>query len=153
MRALCVDLGTAIHLIVDKKAQLISTNPDSSVDTIYEGKHYVLPGGGALVAPISISTGIEPITIGKPFPLLYEMALARLNLKAADCLMIGDRPDTDILGAQQLGMPTALVRTGRFSVTDPLPSGIEPTFDVENLQQLSSLLNRVGIGYGATTIQ
>ncbi len=134
-------LAIAIQLIKQNKAQLISTNPDSSVDGICDGKPCVLPGGGALVAPLIIATGEQAITIGKPHPLLFEMALNKLSLKAHECLMIGDRPDTDILGAQQLGINTALVRTGRFSMGEALPNDIHPTFDVGDLQKLSSILS------------
>ncbi len=141
-------LTVATNLIVAKGAQLISTNPDASVDAVCEDKktgkpiRCIVPGGGALVAPLVVATGVKPITIGKPFPLLYEMALARLGLTAEDCLMIGDRPDTDILGAQKLGMPTALVRTGRFEAGAKLPNGVRPDFDVEHLHALS-----VGLGF------
>jgi len=139
-------LVIATNLILGNHAQLISTNPDASVDAVCQGedgresKRCIVPGGGALVAPLVIATGVEPITIGKPYPLLYEMALARLGLTATECLMVGDRPDTDILGAQQLGLSTALVRTGRFAVGDKLPDAIQPDFDVGDLRELATLL-------------
>ncbi len=107
-------LVTGIRLI-GNGATLISTNPDASVDGDCDGQHCVKPGGGALVAPFEVATGQKAITIGKPNPLLYQMAMQRLGGVAAEnCLMIGDRPDTDIVGAKALGMMTALVRTGRF---------------------------------------
>ena len=65
------------------------------------------------------------------------MALADLDVAASDCVMVGDRPDTDILGAQRLGLKTALVRTGRFSVDAPWPAEqAPPDWDVTDLQQL-----------------
>jgi len=134
-------LTKGINLIKGKQAKLISTNPDQTVDSSVNGKHVILPGGGALVSPFVIATGQEPVTIGKPYPLLYETALARLNVQADDCLMIGDRPDTDIKGAAQLGMKTALVRTGRFKDNDKWPNDCpKPTWDVANLEQLKRLL-------------
>ncbi len=134
-------LTTGINLIIKQGAQLISTNPDTSVDAFYKGKRAILPGAGALVAPLIIATGMTPITIGKPEPLLYEIALQKLGFLAKDCLMIGDRPDTDILGAQQLGIQTALVRTGRFSSGNQLPDNMSaPDWDVENLSQLKEML-------------
>jgi HAD superfamily hydrolase (TIGR01450 family) len=136
-----LSLTTAINLIVKKGAQLICTNPDTSVDAFYRGKRAILPGAGALVAPIVVATGIEPITIGKPKPLLYEIALQKLHAQAGKSLMIGDRPDTDIIGAQQLGIKTALVRTGRFVPGEKLPETMsEPDWDVDNLKQLAELL-------------
>ena len=134
-------LTTAINLIIKQKAQLICTNPDTSVDAFYRGKRAILPGAGALVAPLVVATGKHPITIGKPKPLLYEIAMQKLNVQARHCLMIGDRPDTDILGAQQLGIQTALVRTGRFTLGEALPDSMQnPDYDVGNLLELKTLL-------------
>lgn len=130
-------LATAINLVL-RGARLVCTNPDHNVDATANGRHLVLPGGGALVAPIAIATGVDPVFIGKPNPLLYQMAMERLGVKAAACVMVGDRPDTDIAGAQALGMRSALVRTGRFAPSDPLPHGITPTWDVLDLNQLQS---------------
>ena len=134
-------ITTGINLILKQGAKLISTNPDTSVDAFYRGKHAIMPGGGALVAPFIVATGQQPVTIGKPNPLLYEIALQQLKMQASDCLMIGDRPDTDILGAQQLGIQTALIRTGRFSPGEKLPDNmLAPDWDLENLRQLKKLL-------------
>jgi HAD superfamily hydrolase (TIGR01450 family) len=137
-------MTTAINLIVSNKARLISTNPDITVDaTDSDGKRIILPGGGALVSPIVTATGVQPVTIGKPYPLLYETALKQLGVLPSQCLMIGDRPDTDILGAQNLGMKTALVRTGRFSAEDHLPAHqANPDHDCQTLQQLLAALEQ-----------
>ena len=78
--------------------------PDQSVDAYIDGSHCVLPGGGALVAPFAIAAEVEPIFIGKPHALLYQMALDKLGVTCDQALMIGDRPDTDIAGAFALGM-------------------------------------------------
>ena len=127
--------------MIKQDAQLICTNPDTSVDAFYRGKRAILAGAGALVAPFIVATGKQPITIGKPKPLLYEIALQTLQTEANNCLMIGDRPDTDIIGAQQLGIQTALVRTGRFRPDEKLPDQMpKPDWDVENLAQLTKHL-------------
>jgi len=134
-------LTIAINLIIKQGAQLISTNPDTSVDAFFRGKHAILPGAGALVAPLIAATGQQPVTIGKPEPLLYEIALQHLQAQPEDCLMIGDRPDTDIIGAQKLSIQTALVRTGRFAPGEELPDKMQlPDWDVENLMQLKKYL-------------
>jgi HAD superfamily hydrolase (TIGR01450 family) len=134
-------LTTGINLVIHGGAQLVSTNPDATVDETRKGQHIVVPGGGALVAPFEVATGRKAVVIGKPEPLLYEMAMRRLGAAPADCIMIGDRPDTDILGAQRLGMRTALVRTGRFSPGATLPDGVaNPDWDVESLTELEVLL-------------
>ncbi len=136
-------LTTGINLILKHGATLVATNPDETVDAMRNGEHVILPGCGALVAPFAVAAGVEPVVIGKPQPLLYEMALERLGFEASHCLMVGDRPDTDIAGAARLGMMTALVRTGRFAVGDPWPQGMpRPTWDVTDLVALKTLLEK-----------
>ncbi len=136
-------LTIGINLILQCGARLIATNPDTTVDAVRDGRHLVLPGGGALVAPFAAATGLTPTVIGKPEPLLYEMALERLGCPAGACLMIGDRPDTDIAGAARLGMWTALVRTGRFAPGAPWPSEIPvPDWDLVDLAALTKELEK-----------
>ena len=136
-------LTLGINLILGRGARLVATNPDANVDAVRDGRHLVLPGGGALVAAFAAATGVTPTFIGKPEPLLYEMALERLGCSASACLMIGDRPDTDIAGAERLGIWTALVRTGRFAPGRAWPYGIPPPdFDCPDLSTLMRHLER-----------
>jgi len=138
-------LTIGINLILKNNAKLISTNPDHTVDAFINNQHTILPGGGALVAPFVAATGQHPITIGKPNPLLYEIALDNLGIQAENCLMIGDRPDTDILGAKKLGMQTALVRTGRFAPGEALPANA-PAADVD-VDDLNCLIEKLRQNY------
>jgi HAD superfamily hydrolase (TIGR01450 family) len=133
-------LTLGINLIL-QGATLVATNPDTTVDAETDGKRFVAPGGGALVAPFAAATGRQPVIIGKPNPLLYRMALQRIGIAPGHCLMIGDRPDTDLAGATALGMMTALVRSGRFAPGDAWPAALpEPDWDVGSLRPLIPLL-------------
>jgi HAD superfamily hydrolase (TIGR01450 family) len=130
-------LTTGINLILKRSARLVATNPDTSVDDIHGGQHRVLPGGGALVAPFAAACGVRPVVIGKPEPALFDMACKRLGVTPADCVMVGDRPDTDIAGARRAGMRAALVRTGRFAPGAPWPQATpRPDWDVADLTEL-----------------
>jgi NagD protein len=136
-------LTIGINLVCRHGARLVATNPDSTVDAVRDGQHLILPGGGALVAPFAAATGVTPTVIGKPEPLLYKMAIQRLGCTAEDCLMVGDRPDTDIAGAARLGMWTALVRSGRFAPGAPWPDGLpRPDLDLPDLPALIAALHR-----------
>lgn len=129
-------LTIGINLILQQGARLVVTNPDQTVDARIDGRHVVLPGGGALAAPFQVATGAQPVVIGKPQPLLYRMALARLGVAPHETVMVGDRPDTDIAGALQLGMWTALVRTGRFAPGETVPPACRPHGDYDKLSSL-----------------
>ncbi len=145
-------LTIGINLLLAKGAILVSTNPDASVDAWQNGQHLVLPGGGALVAPFEVATMQKAITIGKPQPLLYQMARERLGVVAEECIMIGDRPDTDIAGAAALGMKTALVRTGRFLPGMSWSNEIEPPdWDIDTLAELMAEFVAAGVFQGTTS--
>jgi len=136
-------LTIGINLVLGRCARLVATNPDTTVDDTLDGVHRILPGGGALVAPFAAATGVTPTVIGKPEPLIYEMALRLLGVPACSCLMLGDRPDTDIEGARRLGMWTALVRTGRFPPGAALqPERLVPDYDARDLGRLIAMLDR-----------
>lgn len=95
-------------------AEFIGTNPDRTFPTP-EG---LVPGAGAILAAIQAATGVEPVILGKPKPYMYEIALERLSLTAEQTLVVGDRLETDIVGAQKLGCRTALVLSGVTSQAD-----------------------------------
>lgn len=86
------------------------------------------------------ATGAEPRFFGKPFPEIYEIALARHEPKPAPgrVLMVGDTLHTDILGGRGMGFATALVTDhGLLSGLDPAEairrSGIVPDFVINQI--------------------
>jgi len=99
---------TRATLLIRGGVPFIGTNPDRSFP-IPEGQ---APGAGAILAALEASTGIAPIIIGKPQPDMYKAALARLGTSPEETLVVGDRLETDILGAQNTGCPSALVLSG-----------------------------------------
>jgi hypothetical protein len=95
-------LTIGINLVLGRGARLVVTNPDASVDDTTNGQHRMLPGGGALLAPIACA--VEPLMTGKPEPALFEMACRRLRLTTKRPITISDRPDTDVAGALRIGV-------------------------------------------------
>lgn len=94
---------------IRRGARFVATNPDRTCP---------VPGGeipdcAAVIGALEGCTGrhVEAV-VGKPSPLMLEVALERLRLAPADCLMIGDRLETDVLMGRRAGVPTALVLTG-----------------------------------------
>jgi 4-nitrophenyl phosphatase len=84
------------------------TNPDRT----FPMPDGLVPGAGALLAAIEAASGRQPVVVGKPSPLLFEIAAGRMDIPAASILVVGDRLETDIAGGQAFGARTALVLTG-----------------------------------------
>lgn len=101
------DLTEAVYA-VNTGATWMATNDDATIPT----PRGLGPGNGSLVAAVAHATGRRPEVVGKPHAPAYRMALAALDLPLAECLMVGDRLDTDIAGAVAVGMRSALVLTG-----------------------------------------
>ncbi len=108
-------------------AHFVGTNPDVTFPTEYGQA----PGAGSILAALAAATGCQPLVIGKPYPPMFKIALERLGHPASSTLMIGDRLNTDITGAAEVGMRTALVLTGVSTEADlngasPQPDAVYP---------------------------
>lgn len=95
-----------------------------------------LPGNGAFVSVLEQVTGRQPQVAGKPDPALHLESVARVS--AVRPLVVGDRLDTDVLGAVRGGADSLLVLTG---VTDlpallAAPRGSRPTYLAADLRGL-----------------
>src|SRR5262249_15181875 len=87
----------------------------SNRDTTIPGRGGVIrPGNGSLIQVIRTTTGVDPIVTGKPELPLHRETILRTGAERP--LIIGDRLDTDIEGANNGGADSLLVLTG---VTDP----------------------------------
>lgn len=69
---------------------------------------------GSWVQVLERATGIQATYIGKPYPYGFELTLASMNLSREHIVMIGDQVDTDIKGAQAVGLKTILLTTGEY---------------------------------------
>lgn len=85
-------------------ATFLGTNPDGSFPTS-EGP---IPGAGAIVRAVEIAAGTDPLVVGKPEPLMFEMALDGVP-DDAYTVVVGDNPATDVLGAHRAGLTGILV--------------------------------------------
>jgi HAD superfamily hydrolase (TIGR01450 family) len=93
----------------------IAANLDSTVPTA----RGLAPGNGSLVGVIAQTTGIAPHAVaGKPELALHLESVRRSG--ARDPLVVGDRLDTDIEGANRAGVPSLLVLTGVATPADVL---------------------------------
>ncbi len=82
----------------------------ANADLTFPTERGIAPGHGALVRLLEEFSGIAPTVAGKPQPPLLEQTVQRSG--STRPLMVGDRLDTDILGAHAVGVPSLLVLTG-----------------------------------------
>lgn len=101
-------------------ADFVGTNPDRTFP-MPDGP---VPGAGTVLAAITAATDVSPVVIGKPEPAMFEVAVDHLGATPETTLMIGDRLDTDILGAQRAGLRAALVLTGIATTAEAQASSI-----------------------------
>ena len=83
--------------------------------------------------------------IQKPDPEVFLKSAAALDVQPEDCLVIGDRIDTDIVPAKLLGMTTVLFRTGRHARQQPRTWEETPDYQVETVRQLAAVLAELGL--------
>jgi len=110
-----------------KGALFLGTNPDRTFPTP-EG---LVPGAGSILAALESATYVKPVIAGKPSPLLYSIAMERLQTTPAETIAVGDRFDTDIVGGQRAGLKTAMLLSGVESSANsadwiPQPDMIAP---------------------------
>ena len=114
----------------------IATHPDINCPTEDGFK----PDIGAMMALVEASTGRMPdVIVGKPNPPLIEAVEAKTGVPIEQMCMVGDRLYTDIaLG--QAGVTTILVLTGETQRTDLPGAPYQPDYVVENLVELTAIL-------------
>lgn len=118
----------------------------SNVDLTLPTERGLLPGNGSFVAALRAATGAEPQVAGKPAPALLRDAAARGDFRAP--LVIGDRLDTDIEGANAADLPSLMVLTGVNSARDAVYAKPvqRPTYIGHDLRALHADGERLAVG-------
>lgn len=126
-------LEDACHAIQNGARWYVS-NTDSTRPT----DKGLVPGAGALMGVVRTAVTAEPTIAGKPYAPLMEETIIRLGAQRP--LFVGDRIDTDIMGAVGVGMDSLLVLTGAHGKRDLVdaPANGRPThlgYDLAALQK------------------
>jgi glycerol 3-phosphatase-2 len=119
---------------VREGATLWATNKDPT----YPTARGLVPGTGALVAAVEVASGTEARNVGKPEPALFAAAIERLGCERP--LMAGDSLRSDVAGAAEAGMATALILTGRDSEVDITTAPHRPDHVFADLAALADAL-------------
>lgn len=110
----------------------IATNTDWTIPQA----RGVAPGNGTLVSAVHTAVGRLATVAGKPETPIFREAVARFGAQSP--LFLGDRLDTDILGAARAGIRSALVLTGidRPKHVLAAPNGGRPDYILGDLREL-----------------
>ena len=90
---------------------------------------------GAFVSALEYASGREAVVLGKPSREFFGMALAKLQCRPGEAVMVGDDIVTDVGGAQSAGLRGLLVRTGKFREND-LEGDVSPDGVLDSIADL-----------------
>jgi arabinose operon protein AraL len=125
-------LNTALQA-VRQGARLIATNPDRTCPT-EDGE---IPDCAGMTAAVEAVTGrTVEVVVGKPSPIMLEVALQHLGVTAGECVIVGDRLETDVVMGKRLGLATVLVLTGVTRADDPRIAETAPDLVLPSLRDL-----------------
>jgi 4-nitrophenyl phosphatase len=136
------DLTAAMWALSDGTTAFVGTDPDVVIPA---GERDV-PGSGAVVRAVEAVAGRAPdAVLGKPSATARRVVADRLAVPPEECLVVGDRPDTDVAFGNRAGMTTALVTTGVTDASAAAAAGEDdpdcrPDLVLESLAELSRVL-------------
>ncbi len=135
------DLAEAA-LAIRSGALWVAANIDPTLPT----ERGLLPGNGSMVAALRAATGGEPRVAGKPAPQLLNDAVARGDFRAP--LVVGDRLDTDIEGANAAKLPSLMVLSGVSTAREAVFAKPvhRPTYIGEDLRSLHRNADLLAVG-------
>lgn len=116
------------------KIGIVANQPASVVESLKADQIYDLIDFLGVSAIVSIE---------KPNPAIFELAISKLATPADQIIHIGNRIDTDVLPAKKLGMKTVWVRRGEAN-SDPTAADLaQADITVDDLTNLSQLISKL----------
>ncbi len=126
-------LDTALQAVRRNGARLIATNPDRTCPT-EDGE---IPDCAGMIAAVeAVTARTVDVVVGKPSPIILEVALGALEVAPADCVIVGDRIETDIVMGRRAGLTTVLVLSGVTRADDPRIAEVKPDAVIRSIRDL-----------------
>ena len=123
-------------ILLGQNVPYIATNPDWVCPTSYG----FVPDCGSVCEMLYRATGRRPIVIGKPEPLMPQLALLESSISAQETLLIGDRIYTDIASGANALIDTLLVLSGETKEEGLPTADPQPTFVLPDVAALLNIL-------------
>jgi NagD protein len=118
-------------------AHFVATNADKSCPV--DGGE--IPDCAGVIAALEATTGKQvEFVAGKPSPLIIQTGVAQMGIGVAECLIVGDRLETDITMGRAAGARTALVLTGVTKRAHLAHASAQPDYILENIGDLRRVI-------------
>ncbi|MFX1268082.1 MAG: HAD-IIA family hydrolase [Promethearchaeota archaeon] len=95
---------------------------------------------GSFVKMLADAANVPYKIFGKPSKVFFKQALNKLNLISSDCIVIGDDFESDIQGANNVGIKSILVRTGKGIHYAPSKEEIKPFLIIDSFKLILDYL-------------
>ncbi|MEF8840920.1 MAG: HAD-IIA family hydrolase [Haloarculaceae archaeon] len=129
---------TDAYRAVGEGGAFVGSDPDVVIPA---GNGRMVPGSGAIVNACAGVLEREPDhVLGKPSPETVEMAREAIGVPLEDCLVVGDRLNTDLAFGERAGMTTVLARTGVTDERRLAASEVEPDHVIDSLADVDTVL-------------
>jgi HAD superfamily hydrolase (TIGR01549 family) len=83
------------------------------------------------------------VNLKKPDSKIFDLALKQAGRPASDCIMVGDRLDTDICPANMLGMTTIRTTNSLFALQVPTKECERPIYTVDRLSEIPTIVESI----------
>ncbi len=125
-------LASSVLEYLDEKGYLLGLLTDTDGSDISKRNR---------IRPLDLSKFFEATIVGgedtaesKPSTKCFQLIARELGVEPENCCMVGDKPFTDIKGANSVGMKTILIRRREWKTTE------EPNFQIRKLKEIKNLL-------------
>lgn len=123
-------------ILLGQDVPYLATNPDWVCPTSYG----FVPDCGSVCEMLWRATARRPVVIGKPEPLMPQLAMLEAGVSAQETLLVGDRVYTDIACGANAGVDTLLVLSGETKEEDLPTADPQPTFVLPDVAALLNIL-------------
>ncbi len=124
-------------LLLTREIPYIATNPDLVCPTEFGS----VPDCGSVCQMIFNATGKRPVVIGKPSPLMPQLAMERLGYSREETCVIGDRIYTDVKSGLNAGITGILVMSGETTPEILAASDDKPHLVLQDAGEILPFLN------------
>ena len=126
-------------LLTQPDLPYIATNPDLVCPTEFGS----VPDCGSVCIGIKNATGKEPIVIGKPSPLMPQLAMDKMGVGKEETCVVGDRIYTDVRSGLNAGCVGILVMSGETTYDILNASDVKPDLVLESGREILDILKTV----------